>query len=117
MNEWKIAYLSGEDTVVVSDGKTFVGAEYDWDDNPVVHIKGAAPDIIYFQKWMRLVPAEEGKIPERQRKLGEYAIAEILKDPLYVKALSNIKERNLRKSESEEEGDTDNGNNISDVKG
>lgn len=101
MNNWNIAYLSGEDTVIVSNGSVFVEAEYDWDDNPKVDIRGAAPDIIFFQKWMQVRPASGEQIIDRQRKLADYAIAEIQKDPVFVQAMADTKARKMKESEND----------------
>jgi hypothetical protein len=98
MNEWKIAYLYGDDIVVVTNGSAYVSANYDWDDNMTVDIELAAPGIEYFQKWMpKLTLAKEGEIPDRQKRLGEYAIKEILKDQYYVQALANRRARMAKK--------------------
>lgn len=113
-NHWDIAYLSGDDTVIVSNGGVFVEAIYDWDDNPKVNLRGAAPDIVYFRKWMPVRPAAGEQITDRQRKLADFAIAEIQKDPVYVQAMSDMKAAKMKKfldkikdEEPEEQEDDD----------
>jgi len=96
-DNWDIAYLSGDDTVIVSNGSVFVEAIYDWDDNPKVNLRGAAPDIIYFRKWMPVRPAAGEQITDRQRKLADFAIAEIQKDPVLVQAMADEKARKLER--------------------
>jgi hypothetical protein len=95
-NHWDIAYLSGRDTVIVSNGSVFVEAEYDWDDKPRIDLRGAAPDIIFYRKWMPVRPAAGEQITDRQRKLADAAIAEIQKDPVYVQAMADMKAKKLK---------------------
>lgn len=109
-NNWDIAYLSGRDTVIVSNGSVFVEAIYDWYDKPKVNLRGAAPDIIFFQKWMPVWPAAGKQITDRQRKLADFAIAEIQKDPVFVQAMSDMKAerlKNWRKVGESGDGDDD----------
>ena len=90
-NSWHLAYLCGDDVVIVSNGSAFVGAYYDWEGKPKVDFKGAAPDIMFFQTWNEVQPAEDGQVTDRQRKLADFAIAEIQKDPVYVQAISDMR--------------------------